>query len=90
MKTQYITIVNCICYGVGMKLLLKYIFCCSVRAHGAINFLICGVLFKNWCSGKAEKLCFRKKSLYGIVVISELGTMAFIKNNCHSLIPEFL
>ncbi len=41
------------------------------------------------CSGKAEKLCFRKKCFYGIVVISELGTMAFIKNNSHSLSLSF-
>ena len=88
METQHITIVNCICYGVGMKLLLKNIFCCSVRSHGAINLLICGVCFEDWCSGKAEKLCFREKIFNCFMIIAKLGAMAFVKNNGNTFIGE--
>ena len=90
MEAQHVAIINGVGDGVGMQLLFKNVFGGFVGAHGAVNLLVAGVVFKDRRAGKAEQLCLGEKRLDGLVVVAKLGAVAFVKDDDDALVTQRL
>src|SRR5690606_37655802 len=73
---------------IGVQLMRKQIFSDSQRLFGPINLLFGGVIHKNRRTGKAEQLGVGEELLDGLVILTELGAVAFIENEDQALVPQ--
>ena len=74
--------------GVGVEFLLEKIRSGLVGGLLPLDLERAGVLLKDGRAGEAEELGLGEKLFDGLVVLSELGAVALVKNEDDALIPE--
>ena len=84
METQYVFIINGIGDSIGMQFFLKHIFCGLILRLFTSNLCVRSILFKDGRSSKAKQLRVWKELFNGLVVLTKLRTMAFVKDKHHT------
>ena len=90
MEAENIAVFNGMTDGVGMKLILEEIFRCLHGCLVIINLLCCCVFLKDGRAGEAEELSVREEFFDGLVVLSKLGAVTFIKDEDDTFVAQRL
>ena len=86
METQHIAVFNGVGDGVGMQLFLEEIPGGFERFNFAFYLFVAGVGLKDRRAGETEELGFWEKFLDCPMVLTELGTVAFVKDKHDTLV----
>jgi hypothetical protein len=87
-EAQDVAIVDGVGDGVGVQLLLEDVLGGGVGADGAVHLDVAGVLLEDGRAGKAEQLRPGEERLDGLVVVAELGAVAFVEDDHQALVAQ--
>ena len=86
METQHNFVIDGMGNGVGVEFFFEDIFSGDIGANIAVYLLVAGVFVEDRRAGKPEQLRFGEELFNGLVVLAELGTVAFVEDKDHTLI----
>jgi hypothetical protein len=72
MEAQYVFIIYCVGYGIGMQLFFKNIISSFVRSPLSFTDIISSIVVKNRCAGKSKELRIWKEFFNRSMIISKL------------------
>ena len=87
-ETEDVSILDRVCDGVGMELLLEEVRGGLKGGDVSLDLLDSRVVLKDRGAGEAEELGVREELLDGLVVLSELRTVALVEDEDHPLVSE--
>lgn len=90
MEAQHVAVFDGVGDGVGVQLLLEDVCRGLVAGLLALDLLIAGVLIEDGRTSEAEQLGVGEKLLDRLVVLAKLRAVAFVENEHHALVAQWL
>ena len=90
MEAQNVAVFDGVGDGIGVELLLEEVFRGLIRGLLIFDLLVAGVLLKDGRAGETEELGLREEFFDGLMVVAELGAVAFVEDEDDALVSQRL